>query len=58
MSSTDFNPEIRYLGGDWKMLQKLVNLPKITGREWDLDKTKYCAQLGGTETLINKSVYL
>lgn len=36
------------------MLQKLVNLPKITGREWDLDKTKYCAQLGGTETLINK----
>lgn len=26
----------KYLGGDWKMLPKLVNLPEVLGREWDL----------------------
>lgn len=30
----------KYLDGDWKMLQKLVNLSKVLGREWDLDKER------------------
>lgn len=28
----------KYLGGDCKMLPKLVNLPEVLGREWDLNE--------------------
>ena len=28
----------RHLGGDWEMLPKLVSVPKVLGRGWDLDK--------------------
>ena len=59
MGNTDSNSEIRrYLGGGWEMLQKLVNFPRILGREWDLDKIKYYARLGGSKTLINICLFI